>query len=147
MITGFTVSNVEGKIESVEALSKQRFPKINVNLEEVKSSKDGVTVKYSFLADYFDGDSKDAKSVGQLNHVQNHRLIFPKHSSTEKLYQNSEKMILLSKPGNAKEKRISNRTSSTSHSNANRLLCAGQITISQDRRRRKSAISDESVRH
>lgn len=66
MITGFTVSNVEGKIESMEALSKQRFPKINVNLEEVKSSSVGVTVKYSFVADYMDGDSKDAKSVGQL---------------------------------------------------------------------------------
>ena len=66
MITGFTIHSVEGKIESIDALNKQRFPKINVNLEEVTASSDKLAVKYSFLAEYFDGDSSSAKVVGHL---------------------------------------------------------------------------------
>ncbi len=66
MITGITISKVEGKIDSVETLSKQRFPRLNINIDEVSGEKDKVNVNYTFVADYFDGVGKDAKSVGQI---------------------------------------------------------------------------------
>lgn len=66
MITGFTISSVEGKIESVEGLGKQRFPKLNINLDSVNGDGTRVKVGYTFEALYFDSDAKDAKSVGQL---------------------------------------------------------------------------------
>ena len=66
MITGFTIQSVEGKIESSESLVKQRFPRINVNIEDVKSEHEKVTVSYSFVAEYYDGEVKTAKSVGQM---------------------------------------------------------------------------------
>jgi hypothetical protein len=66
MITEFTVNSVEGKIESANALAKQRFPKINVNLEDVTAQTDRLSVKYSFIADYLDSDASSAKSIGQL---------------------------------------------------------------------------------
>ncbi len=66
MITGFTIHSVEGKIDSMDSLAKQRFPKINVNLEAVSAQSDKISVKYSFVADYMDGDTSSAKSVGHL---------------------------------------------------------------------------------
>jgi hypothetical protein len=66
MITGFTISHIEGKIESPESLTKQRFPKLNISLDSVNSDGTKIKVDYTFVADYFDGDAKDAKSVGQL---------------------------------------------------------------------------------
>ncbi|MDE1856820.1 MAG: hypothetical protein KGH98_01910 [Candidatus Micrarchaeota archaeon] len=68
MITGFTISTIEGKVESIDSLQKQRFPRLNINLEKVTSEQDKVKVFYTFVADYFDGDanSKASKSVGQL---------------------------------------------------------------------------------
>jgi hypothetical protein len=65
MITGFTISKIEGKIEPGE-LGKQRFPKLNISLDSVKADGTKVKVNYTFIADYFDSDAKDAKSVGQL---------------------------------------------------------------------------------
>jgi hypothetical protein len=65
-ITGFTISSVEGKIVSGEALQKQRFPKLNINLDSVTSDGGKVKVNYTFVADYFDAEGKEAKSVGQL---------------------------------------------------------------------------------
>lgn len=66
MITGFTISSVEGKIESIDLLAKQRFPKLNINLDSV--NVDGIKVKigYTFVADYFDSEGKDAKTIGKL---------------------------------------------------------------------------------
>jgi hypothetical protein len=66
MITGFTISSVEGKIESVEGLGKQRFPKLNINLDSVNADGAKVKIGYTFEALYFDSDAKDANSVGQL---------------------------------------------------------------------------------
>jgi hypothetical protein len=66
MITGFTISNIEGKISSVDALGKQRFPKLNINIEGVTSEAAKLKIKYTFVADYFDGDSKESKTVGQI---------------------------------------------------------------------------------
>ncbi|MCL4363151.1 hypothetical protein M1439_01740 [Candidatus Marsarchaeota archaeon] len=66
MITGFTISKVEGTIASADALSKQRFPKLNVNLDNVSSKGDKINVEYTFMADYSDGEEKSAKSVGQI---------------------------------------------------------------------------------
>ena len=65
MITGFTISKVEGKIEAGE-LAKQRFPKLNISLDAVNSDGPKIKINYTFIADYFDSDMKDAKSVGQL---------------------------------------------------------------------------------
>jgi hypothetical protein len=66
MISGFVISNIEGKIESQESLANQRFPKLNINLDKVSSSNNKLKVDYTFAADYLDGDNKDAKSVGYL---------------------------------------------------------------------------------
>ncbi|MCL5441023.1 MAG: hypothetical protein M1448_04060 [Candidatus Marsarchaeota archaeon] len=66
MITGFTIKNVEGKIESAESLSRQRFPRLNVNIEKVDTDHDKINVGFSFVADYFDGDEKSSKSIGSI---------------------------------------------------------------------------------
>lgn len=66
MITGFTILGVEGKINSQDVLAKQRFPKLNINLDNVEANGDKLKINYSFVADYFDNDAKDAKSVGNL---------------------------------------------------------------------------------
>jgi hypothetical protein len=67
MITAFSITNVEGKIESQDSLSKQRFPRLNINIEKVKQEgSDKLKVDFSFVADYTDGDAKTAKSVGSI---------------------------------------------------------------------------------
>ncbi|MCL5099920.1 MAG: hypothetical protein M1158_02230 [Candidatus Marsarchaeota archaeon] len=66
MITGFTISNVEGKISDVTALQKQRFPRLNISLDNLNVKSDKINITYTFLADYFDGDGKDAKNLGQI---------------------------------------------------------------------------------
>lgn len=67
MITGFSILNVEGKIDSSEVLARQRFPRLNINIDKVVA--DGATklnVNYSFQADYNDSDAKEAKTVGHI---------------------------------------------------------------------------------
>ncbi len=66
MITGFTISDVAGKITSIDALGKQRFPKLNINIEGVTSEATKLKIKYTFVADYFDGEAKESKNVGQI---------------------------------------------------------------------------------
>jgi hypothetical protein len=66
MITGFTITKVEGAIDSQESLVKQMFPKLNINIERVSSADDKLKIEYSFLADYLDGTEKSAKSVGHI---------------------------------------------------------------------------------
>ena len=66
MITGFNILGVEGSIDSSNALLKQRFPRLNVNLEKVEMAGDKLSVGYSFAADYLDGEGKDAKKVGHI---------------------------------------------------------------------------------
>lgn len=66
MITGFTILNVEGKIDSAQALAKQRFPKLNINIDKVDGSGEKVNIAYSFVAEYMDGDQKDAKKIGHI---------------------------------------------------------------------------------
>jgi hypothetical protein len=69
MITGFSILNVEGKINSSEALSKQRFPKLNINIDKVSGEGTKLNVEYSFQADYHEGEGKDSKSVGHIKLV------------------------------------------------------------------------------
>lgn len=67
MITGFSILNVEGKINSSNVLATQRFPRLNINIDKVTA--DGTTklnVSYSFQADYHDGDAKEAKNIGHI---------------------------------------------------------------------------------
>jgi hypothetical protein len=66
MITGFTISHVEGKIDSSESLAKQRFPKLNISLDAVNADGPKLKISYTFIADYFDSDAEKANSVGQL---------------------------------------------------------------------------------
>jgi hypothetical protein len=66
VITAFTILNVEGRIDSAQALAKQRFPKLNINIEKVENAGDKINISYSFLAEYMDGDHKDAKKVGHI---------------------------------------------------------------------------------
>ncbi len=64
-ITGFTISNVEGSIKSVDLLSKQTFPKLNISLDSVNSDGAKIKVSYTFIADYSE-NGKAESSVGQL---------------------------------------------------------------------------------
>ncbi len=66
MITGFSILNVEGKINSSDVLAKQRFPRLNINIDKVSSESGKLNVGYTFEADYHDGESKDAKSIGTI---------------------------------------------------------------------------------
>ncbi|MEM0149391.1 MAG: hypothetical protein QXW10_00645 [Candidatus Micrarchaeaceae archaeon] len=66
MITGFSILSVEGKIDSVDALARQKFPKLNTTFESLNAEGGKLKIKYSFVADYTDSDAKDAKNVGQL---------------------------------------------------------------------------------
>ncbi|MGC8478791.1 MAG: hypothetical protein ACP5NE_02595 [Candidatus Micrarchaeia archaeon] len=66
MITGFTITKVEGAIDSQESLVKQMFPKLNINIERVSQNNDLLKVEYSFYADYLDNTEKEAKSIGHI---------------------------------------------------------------------------------
>ncbi len=66
MITGFTISKVEGNIESFEALQRQRYPRINYNMKDMEGSGEKLKAVYEFEAVYYDGDAKDAKTIGGL---------------------------------------------------------------------------------
>ena len=66
MITGLTIAKVEGSIDSIEAVSKQRFPKLNINLEGIESKGEHIAIAYTFSADYFDSDAASAKSIGSI---------------------------------------------------------------------------------
>lgn len=65
-ITGFSILNVEGKINSSESLAKQRFPRLNINIDKVSAEGTKLNVEYSFQADYHDGEAKDAKNIGHI---------------------------------------------------------------------------------
>jgi hypothetical protein len=66
MITGFTILSVDAKIDSAEALPKQRFPRLNINIDKVSQKGSGMSINYAFVAEYYDSDAKEAKSVGQI---------------------------------------------------------------------------------
>ncbi|MCL4371856.1 hypothetical protein M1373_00880 [Candidatus Marsarchaeota archaeon] len=66
MITAFNISNVEGKISDMSSLPQQRFPKLNINVEDVSSKGNKLNISYSFVADYFAGDDEKSPSVGQI---------------------------------------------------------------------------------
>lgn len=66
MITGFTISRVEGSIQSFEALQRQRYPKINYNMKDMEGSGEKLKATYEFEATYSDGEGKDAKTIGGL---------------------------------------------------------------------------------
>jgi hypothetical protein len=66
MITGFSILEVDAKINSLDALPKQRFPKLNINIDKVSAEGTKLNVNYSFQADYNDGDGKESKSVGHI---------------------------------------------------------------------------------
>lgn len=66
MISGFSILSVDGKIGSSDSLSKQRFPKLNINIDKVNTEGEKLKVDYSFVADYLDGESKDAKNLGHI---------------------------------------------------------------------------------
>jgi hypothetical protein len=65
-ITGFSILNVEGKINSSEVLAKQRFPRLNINIDKVSAEGTKLNVEYSFQADYHDGEAKEAKNIGHI---------------------------------------------------------------------------------
>jgi hypothetical protein len=66
MITGFTISTVEGKLTEADSLQKQRFPRLNINLDSLSVKNDRLNVTYTFIAEYFDSDAKDAKNLGHI---------------------------------------------------------------------------------
>ncbi len=66
MITNFTMDKVDAKIEEIERLGKQRYPRLNISIDNVEDKSDRVVVAYTFLADYKDGDGEKAKDVGHI---------------------------------------------------------------------------------
>ena len=66
MITGFAILNVEGKINSSDVLSKQRFPRLNINIDKVSAEGTTKLNVDSFQADYHDSDAKESKSIGSI---------------------------------------------------------------------------------
>lgn len=66
MITGLNILNVNANVESAGALSKQRFPKLNINIEKVEGSSEKVKVIFTFVAEYLDGDAKESKTVASI---------------------------------------------------------------------------------
>ena len=66
MITNFTMDKIDAKIEDVNLLQTQRYPKLNISIDDVESKNDKVVISYTFHADYRDGDSEKAKSVGHI---------------------------------------------------------------------------------
>jgi len=66
MISGFSILNVEGKIDSSDALTKQRFPRLNINIDKVTTAGSKLNVEYSFEAEYHDGEAKDSKRIGHI---------------------------------------------------------------------------------
>ncbi len=66
MISGFSILNVEGKIDSSDALAKQRFPRLNINIDKVIPAGAKLNVEYTFEAAYHDGEGKDSKRIGHI---------------------------------------------------------------------------------
>jgi hypothetical protein len=66
MISGFSILNVEGKIDSSDALTKQRFPRLNINIDKVSPAGAKLNVEYTFEAEYHDGEGKDSKRIGHI---------------------------------------------------------------------------------
>ncbi|MEM0106886.1 MAG: hypothetical protein QXD11_02730 [Candidatus Micrarchaeaceae archaeon] len=96
MITAFTVNTVEGGIESIDSLSKQGFPKINVNLEEVKEDSEEIAIKFSFVAEYFDIESASSK-VGTIKITGNVK-VKPEDNTVDNAIKNwNEKHMLPTK--------------------------------------------------
>ncbi len=66
MMTAFVISKVEGKLEPSADLRKQKFPKLDYNINDVSADGTKIKVSYEFAATYFDSDAKGAKSIGEL---------------------------------------------------------------------------------
>jgi hypothetical protein len=66
MISGFSILNVEGKIDSSDVLSKQRFPRLNINIDKVNAEGQKLNISYTFEADYHEGEAKDSKKIGHI---------------------------------------------------------------------------------
>ncbi len=67
-ISSVTVSKVEGGIESLDALAKQKFPRLNISIDKVARGDVGekLNVDYTFVAEYFDDSGREAKSIGKI---------------------------------------------------------------------------------
>ncbi len=66
MITGLSMSKVEGNVSAADMLSKQMPPSININLEDAKSEGNKLKVNYSFTAEYFNSADSSKKSIGSI---------------------------------------------------------------------------------
>lgn len=60
------MSKVEGNVSSMDLLSKQMPPAININLEDAKADGNKLKVNYSFVAEYFNSSDADKKSIGSI---------------------------------------------------------------------------------
>ncbi|HUC38587.1 MAG TPA: hypothetical protein VL944_00465 [Candidatus Acidoferrum sp.] len=66
MITAFIISKIEGRLEPLADLRKQRFPRLDYAMDGVTVEGTKIKVNYEFSATYFDSDAKNAKSIGDL---------------------------------------------------------------------------------
>ncbi len=66
MISGFVISKVDGKLDSVEDLANQRFPKLNINFDSVEKEDKRLKVNYTFTASYSNSDKENSKEIGSI---------------------------------------------------------------------------------
>jgi hypothetical protein len=66
MITNFTMDKIDAKIEEVNLLPSQRYPKLNISIDGVEAKNDKVVVSYTFQAEYKDGDGEKSKDIGHI---------------------------------------------------------------------------------
>ncbi len=69
MLTGFVITEVKGRLEPNADLRKQRFPKLDYNIDSLSVDGTKIKVGYEFAATYYDSDAKTAKSIGDLKLV------------------------------------------------------------------------------
>ena len=66
MISGFVISKVDGKLDSVGDLANQRFPKLNINFDSVEKEDKKLKVDYTFTASYSNSEKENSKEIGSI---------------------------------------------------------------------------------
>jgi hypothetical protein len=83
MISGFSILNVEGGVDSSEALAKQRFPRLNINIDKVSSEGSKINVAYTFEAEYHESEAKESKKIGHIKLTGVVEVTEPKDETTK----------------------------------------------------------------
>ncbi len=66
MITNFTMDKIDAKIEEIGLLPNQRYPKLNISIDDVETKNEKVVISYTFQAEYKDGEGDKSKDIGHI---------------------------------------------------------------------------------